>query len=178
MTVGGDNANCEPRKVLKEELAKLQTDHVDLCTRQRSRRSALTADLMHSPLYTGDRTLAETWAIMEELVKEGLTKSIGVSNFREEDLLEIEKSWKIKPAVNQIEYHPYVFHAANMERLLDLLKKHEIRVEAYGPQTPLFRVPGGPVDPVVERIAKAHKITPGQTLLLWAQQYTGGVVVT
>jgi len=111
-------------------------------------------------------------------VKEGLTKSIGVSNFREEDLLELEKTWKIKPVVNQIEYHPYVFHAANVERLVAFHKKHDIRIEAYGPQTPLFRVPGGPVDAVVEGIAKAHKITPGQVLLLWAQQYTGGVVVT
>lgn len=39
---------------------------------------------------------------MEELKEEGLTKSIGVSNYREEDLLEMEKTWKIPPAVNQV----------------------------------------------------------------------------
>lgn len=39
---------------------------------------------------------------MEQLQKEGLTKSIGVSNFREEDLLEIEKTWTVPPAVNQV----------------------------------------------------------------------------
>jgi diketogulonate reductase-like aldo/keto reductase len=115
---------------------------------------------------------------MEELVKEGLTRSIGVSNFREEDLLELEKTWKIKPAVNQIEFHPYLFHAANVQRLLALQKKHDIKVQSYGPQTPLFRVPGGPVDPVAERVAKEQGLTPGQVLLLWAHQYTGGVVVT
>lgn len=114
---------------------------------------------------------------MEQLVDEGLTKSIGVSNFREEDLLELESSWRIKPAVNQIEFHPYVFHPANMVRLLEFQRKHDIKVESYGPQTPLFRVEG-PVTAVAEDIAKAHNLTPGQVLLLWAQQYTQGVVVT
>ena len=39
---------------------------------------------------------------MQDLRKEGLTKSIGVSNFREEDIEEISKSWEIPPAVNQV----------------------------------------------------------------------------
>lgn len=39
---------------------------------------------------------------MEELKKEGLTRSIGVSNYREEDLLEMESNWEIAPAVNQV----------------------------------------------------------------------------
>jgi diketogulonate reductase-like aldo/keto reductase len=39
---------------------------------------------------------------MEELKKEGLTRSIGVSNYREEDLLEMEPHWEIAPAVNQV----------------------------------------------------------------------------
>lgn len=38
---------------------------------------------------------------MEELKREGLTRSIGVSNYREEDLLEMEQHWEIPPAVNQ-----------------------------------------------------------------------------
>ena len=103
MAVGADGAksdDIEPRKVLKEELAKLQTDYVDLC-KFVSPRAGIEdgdvrshTDLIHNPFYTGDRTLAETWAILEDLVKEGLTKSIGVSNFREEDLIELEKTWK------------------------------------------------------------------------------------
>ena len=121
--------------------------------------------------------MTETWAELEKLVDDGLAKSIGVSNFREEDLLELEKSWRIKPVVNQIEFHPYVYHAANMQRLLAFQRKHDIKVESYGPQTPLFRV-SGPVDSVVEDIAKTNHLTPGQVLLLWAQQYTQGVVVT
>lgn len=39
---------------------------------------------------------------MEEIKSEGLAKSIGVSNFREEDLLELQKTWKVVPSVNQV----------------------------------------------------------------------------
>lgn len=39
---------------------------------------------------------------MEEIKSEGLAKSIGVSNFREEDLMELQKTWKIVPSVNQV----------------------------------------------------------------------------
>ena len=46
-------------------------------------------------------SLPDTWKIMEDLQKEGLTRSIGVSNFREEDLMEMEPHWTIPPAVNQ-----------------------------------------------------------------------------
>lgn len=44
---------------------------------------------------------------MEALKKEGLTRSIGVSNFREEDLREMKKSWTIPPAVNQVSLPVY-----------------------------------------------------------------------
>lgn len=75
------------------------------------------SDLIHNPLVSGcdsdsvDSTdhefpapmsLPETWKIMEQLQKEGLTRSIGVSNFREEDLIEMESYWTIPPAVNQV----------------------------------------------------------------------------
>lgn len=39
---------------------------------------------------------------MEEIKSEGLAKSIGVSNFREEDLMELQKTWKVVPSVNQV----------------------------------------------------------------------------
>ena len=142
---------------------------------------------------------------METLKKEGLTKSIGVSNFREEDIKELEKTWEIPPAVNQviayshntyghlvrqdeegalliqflqIEYHPYVYHPPNMLRLREVLDKYQIKIQSYGPQVPIVWAPGGPVDPVVEKIAKDKGVTPGQVLLAWASQKGGGPVVT
>lgn len=65
-----------------------------------------------------------------------------------------------------------------MQRLLALQQKHNIAVQAYGPLSPLFRMPGGPVDAVVERIAQEQKATPSQILLAWAAKYTKGIVVT
>jgi diketogulonate reductase-like aldo/keto reductase len=62
--------------------------------------------LIHSPFH--DKDLKELWKQMEELVDLKLVKSIGVSNFRINDLKEILSTCKIKPVVNQIEFNPYL----------------------------------------------------------------------
>ncbi|KAI9634003.1 NADP-dependent oxidoreductase domain-containing protein [Dioszegia hungarica] len=154
----------EPRKVLKEQMKLMGVDHVDLY-------------LIHSPLFAKPN-LQECWKTMEALQKEGLTKSIGVSNFREEDILEIKKVWTVPPTVNQIEYHPYVYHAPNMLRLRSLMDAHDIKIEAYGPLTALFRSTGGPVEKVIRGIAEKHGSTEAQVHLAWAKQYGDGVIVT
>jgi diketogulonate reductase-like aldo/keto reductase len=131
---------------------------------------------------------------MEELKNEGLTRSIGVSNYREEDLLEMEPNWTIPPAVNQvshiqcfvctikadnqIEMHPYVFHAPNVQRLLKIQDKHKILTQSYAPLSPIVRDQGGPVDEVVERIAKEQNASPSQVLLAWNARFTQGCLVT
>ncbi|ODO06298.1 aldose reductase [Cryptococcus wingfieldii CBS 7118] len=163
---GGEFGTKNPKEILERLLADMGIDHVDLY-------------LLHSPLlFSPDYTLSEAWAIMEDLQASGLTKSIGVSNFREEDLLEIQKTWKVVPAVNQIEFQPYNYHAANMTRLFDLCSSENITIECYGPLTPLTKAPGGPVDPVVSRIATEKGYETSQVLLNWAAQKSKGVVVT
>ncbi|WVQ79068.1 hypothetical protein IAT38_001162 [Cryptococcus sp. DSM 104549] len=155
-----------PRVILKQLLKDMNLEYVDLY-------------LLHSPLLFAPKlSIAEAWAIMEELKAEGLTKSIGVSNFREEDLVELEKTWKVVPSVNQIEYHPYVYHAPNMLRLTSYCAAHNITLECYGPLSSITRAPGGPVDAPVARIAAAHGLEPSQVLLQWAAQKSGGVIVT
>ncbi|WVQ94474.1 hypothetical protein IAU59_001553 [Kwoniella sp. CBS 9459] len=160
---GKDGAKTDPRKILEGLLKEMNLEYVDLY-------------LLHSPLLF--ESLSEAWAIMEKLKADGLAKSIGVSNFREEDLQEIKKTWKVVPSVNQIEYHPYNFYPANMQRLASFLKEHDIAIEAYGPLAPLTRATGGPVDEVVKKIAKDHGIEESQVLLKWAEQKSGGVLVT
>jgi diketogulonate reductase-like aldo/keto reductase len=65
-----------------------------------------------------------------------------------------------------------------MLRLLKLCKDHDIKIECYGPLNSLFRSTNGPVDSVVEEIARQKGATPAQVLIRWAADYTGGVVVT
>lgn len=65
-----------------------------------------------------------------------------------------------------------------MQRLLTVLGKHDIKVQAYGPLSPIVRAAGGPVDAVVKKIAEREKATESQVLLAWAVQKTKGIVVT
>lgn len=85
---------------LDASLKKLGLDYVDLY-------------LLHSPFNApkGDRTvLQKAWAAMEQIQASGKSKSIGVSNFYREHLDAILETAKVRPAMNQIEYHPYLQH--------------------------------------------------------------------
>ncbi|WOO80650.1 NAD/NADP-dependent indole-3-acetaldehyde reductase [Vanrija pseudolonga] len=112
--------------------------------------------------------IAPLWTALEDLVFDGTLAgvSIGVSNYRPQDIEAVVAVARIIPAVNQFEFHPYLL--AHTEGLIALQKKHGIATEAYGPLTPLLRHPtGGPLKPVLERIAKTHNIDPATVLLLW-----------
>ncbi|GHJ85377.1 hypothetical protein NliqN6_1779 [Naganishia liquefaciens] len=156
--------SADPRKSLEKSLKLLGVDQVDLY-------------LIHSPELVKETGLGKSWQIMEELQKEGKTKSIGVSNYRVSDLEEVLKVAKVVPSVNQIEVHPYVYSKA--QSLLDFCHSKGIHIESYGPLSTLIRAPGGPVDPVVKDIAQELVATEGQVLLKWAHQIThGGIVLT
>ncbi|KAH9935036.1 NADP-dependent oxidoreductase domain-containing protein [Fomitopsis serialis] len=138
-------------------LKKLQTEYVDLF-------------LVHFP-NNHETPLPEIWAQFEEIQKEGLAKSIGVSNFRVKDFEEILPTAKVIPAVNQIEYHPYVYKAD--QPVIEFMKKYNI--------TPSHT--GGPVDPVLKsaaaRLSKeaGTTVTEGQVLQLWLKA-KGVVTIT
>ena len=74
--------------------------------------------------------------------------------------------------------HPYVFHAPNVQRLLKIQNKHKILTQSYAPLSPIVRDQGGPVDEVVERIAKEQNASPSQVLLAWNARFTQGCLVT
>ncbi|KAI0709225.1 Aldo/keto reductase [Earliella scabrosa] len=145
------------RDTLLDSLKKLKLDYVDLF-------------LIHMPIHHEGK-IKSVWKEFEALQKEGLAKSIGVSNFRVKDLEELLDSATVTPAVNQIEYHPYVYKAS--VPLLELHKKHNIVTTSYGGLTPIVRQPGGPVDPVLtsirQRLEKdtGKTVTAGQVLGLW-----------
>jgi len=118
--------------------------------------------------------LAETWRVLEECQAEGLTKTIGVSNFRPSDL-ELLKNAKVTPQVNQVECHPYL----PQKKLRAYMKEKNIALVAYCP----FGSKGfGPSeiaamrDPVVVSVAEELKKTPAQVLLAWGMQF-GNIVI-
>lgn len=129
--------------------------------------------LIHFPRFTPD--FGAAWKEFEKIHEEGLAKSIGVSNFNLQQLQEIIKDAKVKPAVNQIRFHPYNLHE-HLE-LLEFCAKHDIIIEAYSPLTPITKQPGGPVDEPVAKAAKRLGATPAQVLMLWTKA-KGAVIVT
>jgi diketogulonate reductase-like aldo/keto reductase len=142
-------------------LARLGLDYVDLY-------------LIHSPyLFDTPEELQAGWAALEQIHASGKARSIGVSNFLVEHLETVLKTAKVKPVVNQIEYHPYL----QREELVGFMKKHGITVESYGPLTPITKAPGGPVDEVVEELAKKYSVTTGDVLLRWVMDQ-GHVAIT
>ncbi|KIJ66696.1 hypothetical protein HYDPIDRAFT_149569 [Hydnomerulius pinastri MD-312] len=155
------------KTALQVSLKKLGVDHVDLY-------------LIHSPSRHAGR-LGQVWKDMEECKNEGLTKSIGVSNFGVDHLQEILKVATIPPAVNQLEIHPYVWKS--MQPVLALHKAHNIVSSSYGGLSPLHRAQGGPIDPVVKQIRTrleetvGRSVTEGHVLNKWLQQ-RGILVVT
>ncbi|KAG6851265.1 hypothetical protein H0H93_011701 [Arthromyces matolae] len=157
------------KESLQESLKKLGMDQVDLF-------------LIHSPDPANkEGKLKDLWMAMEGVKKDGLAKTIGVSNFRVEDLKDILETAEIVPAVNQIELHPYVWRAA--QPIVDLCKEKGIVVASYAGQTPVARETGGPVDEALarirQRLEKSHgqPVTYGQILSKWIYQ-KGAIVVT
>jgi diketogulonate reductase-like aldo/keto reductase len=112
--------------------------------------------LIHNPFVIEPyEDLPKAWKELEDLKDEGKLRSIGVSNFRPQDLELILENARYKPAVNQIEYHPYLL--THLAPVLAIHQKHNIRTSAYGPLTPLLssRHPtGGPIKPILARIAQ------------------------
>lgn len=110
---------------------------------------------------------------MEGLVKDGLIRSIGVSNFSAKKLAEILKYATIKPAVCQVEAHPYHIN----EALLAWCQQHGIHVTAYSPlgspdSAALFsrQAPSLMEDSTVASIAGRLGKSPAQVLVRWALQ--------
>ncbi|KAI0691430.1 NADP-dependent oxidoreductase domain-containing protein [Cytidiella melzeri] len=130
--------------------------------------------LIHSPrLATPD--IPTAWAKMEKIKADGLAKSIGVSNFGVAELEILLDSAKVKPAANQILFHPYVL--ARQTPIVEFGALHGIVTEAYSALIPITRQPGGPLDTPLKDISERLNVPTEQVLLAWAKA-KGTVVVT
>ena len=129
-------------------LARLQTDYIDLL-------------YVHQPI--GD--FVGAWKDMEKAVKQGKVRALGISNFDANDEVfnEIMEKSTIKPAVLQIECHPY----AQRLEMRKKAAKYGIQMECWFPlggamsNGALFK------DPVIKKIAESHGKTPAQVILRW-----------
>ena len=124
-------------------------------------------------IYDRGVTLLETWGAMERLVDQGKAKAIGLSDVTLETLVPLYEAARIKPAVVQVESHPYL----PQTELLEFCKQKGIVLLAFAPLGHGIR-PGPIEDPVVLAIAKQTSLTPAQVLLAWAIQRGTAVLTT
>ncbi|MGC1879006.1 MAG: aldo/keto reductase [Rhabdochlamydiaceae bacterium] len=124
-------------------------------------------------IYDKGVTLLDTWRAMESLVDHGKCRAIGLSDMSLNELLPIYTSARIKPAVVQVEAHPYLPEA----ELLKFCKEKRIVLLAFAPLGHGMR-PGPLEDPVILAIAARVGKTPAQVLLAWAVQRGTAVLTT
>lgn len=108
------------------------------------------------------------WESLEKLYDQGLCKAIGVSNYSIEQLEVLRKQARIIPAVNQVEFSPFMYRS----ELLAYCQANGIQLEAYSPLTRGKKLS----DTTIEEIAKKYDKTPAQIMIRWSLQH-GNVVI-
>jgi alcohol dehydrogenase (NADP+) len=175
------NSNHRPERVgpaFEASLARLELSYLDLY-------------LIHTPfafqpgdeqdprdqdgkvLYDDDVTLLDTWREMESLADQGKCRAIGLSDIGLNELMPLYESARIKPAVVQVESHPYLPET----ELLEFCNENDIVFLAFAPLGHGMR-PGLLEDPVIAAIATRVKKTPAQVLLAWAVQRGTALLTT
>jgi alcohol dehydrogenase (NADP+) len=175
------NSNHRPERVepaFEASLERLRLKYLDLY-------------LMHTPfafqpgddqdprdqdgnvLYDHGVTLLDTWKAMESLVDHGKCRAIGLSNISLNELLPIYESARFKPAVVQVEAHPYL----PQTELLEFCREKGLVLLAFAPLGHGIR-PGPLEDPVISAIAERVRKTPAQVLLAWAVQRGTALLTT
>jgi aldehyde reductase len=175
------NNNHRPERVqpaFEASLARLQMDYVDLY-------------LMHTPfafqpgdiqdptdpdgnvIYDTGVSLMDTWKAMENLVDQGKCKAIGLSDVILDHVQEVFRSARIKPAVVQVESHPYL----PQNEILEFCNRNGLVMLAFAPLGHGIK-PGVLEDPTIIEVAKRVKRTPAQVLLAWALQRGTAVLTT
>ena len=130
-------------------------------------------DANGQPLYDLGVTLLDTWRALERLVDGGRSRAIGVSDIGLAALGSLYEAARIKPAVVQVESHPYLPES----ELLEFCRARDIVFLAFAPLGHGIR-PGPLEDPVISGIAARLNRTPAQVLLAWAAQRGAALLTT
>lgn len=124
-------------------------------------------------IYDNGVTLLDTWRAMEHLAEQDKCRAIGLSDVVLENLVPLYEAARIKPAVIQVESHPYL----PQTELLEFCKQRGIVFLAFAPLGHGIR-PGPLEDPAVLAIARQTSLTPAQVLLAWGIQRGTAVLTT
>lgn len=137
-------------RAYEQSLEKLGLEYLDLY-------------LIHWPV---EGKYKEAWRALEYLYEEGRVKSIGVSNFQIHHLEDLLKDAKVKPVINQVEYHPRL----TQKELQAFCEQHQIQLEAWSP------LMNGQIleHDLIKELAGAYQKTPAQIVIRWDLQ--NGVV--
>ncbi|KAI5866991.1 Aldo/keto reductase [Durotheca rogersii] len=161
-------------------LKDLQLDYLDLYLihwpvsfqKSADERERFPINPENEQVHVIDVPIENTWRAMEGLVKKGKVRTIGVSNFTQERIEELWKTATIKPAVNQIEIHPYF----QQPTFIEWMKNNDIVVEAYSPLgNNIYDLPRAVDDPKVHEVASRLGKQPAQVIINWVVQ--NGLVV-
>jgi alcohol dehydrogenase (NADP+) len=168
------HAPDQVQPALEKTLADLRVDYLDLY-------------LMHWPVAfkpgvlfprsgadyipLKDLPISQTWKALEDCVAKGLARNIGVCNFSVRKLDTLCREASIRPAMNQIELHPYL----QQQPMLEFCRRNGIVVTAYSPlgsgdRPAGMKKSGEPAlldNPEIQRLAAKHGATPAQVLLAW-----------
>lgn len=143
-----NNAGYEnAKKGFEVSMEKLQLDYLDLY-------------LIHQPFgdYYG------SWRAMEELYENKKVRAIGVCNFYPDRLMDLAEHNKIKPAINQIETHPFFQREYDNE----IMKNYGTQIESWGPfaegRNDMF------TNPILSEIGKKYNKSAAQVILRWLIQ--------
>ena len=157
-----------PESCIKKSLKNLDMDYIDLY-------------LIHWPKFfdydkKGNKInlvpLHKIWPIMESFVEKGYTKYIGVSNFNVQSLLNLLSFCKIKPLVNEIEFHPYLFQ----KQLVNFCRREDIILFGYNPlvkgcycaDTAEENMRNLLGEKIIIDLSKKYNKTVGQIVLNWS----------
>ena len=140
-----------PEKAINGSLEKLGLDYLDLY-------------LIHWPV----RVRARTWRKLEQFLKQDKARAIGVSNFTIKHLENLLAETEVIPAVNQVEFHPYLYQ----KELKEYCESKAIAVEAYSPLTHGEKID----DNDITEIAQKYHRSNAQIMIRWSLQL-GNIVL-
>ena len=134
-------------RAFEDSLKRLGLDYIDLY-------------LIHWP---SSRLRNETWKAFESILQNGTCRSIGVSNYTVRHLKELLSSSSTIPAVNQVEFNPYIYQ----KEILDLCRGKNIQLEGY---TPLARTKKFN-ESILKNISEKYGKSKAQILIRWSLQH-------